>query len=138
MSPPTKFHICREKYKSFLRFVIVGGINTGVDFLVFTLLNLLGVNYLLCQLAGYGAGILNSFILNKLWTFEASRSKFNTSLQFLKFAGTNLVTLGISMLGLRFLNGSLHMDLLAAKAIVTLFIQALNYMAYKHFVFGKS
>lgn len=116
---------------------MVGCINTGVDFLVFTLLNTLGAHYILCQFAGYSMGVLNSFILNKLWTFENSGGQFNTAMQLGKFICANLVTLGISMLGLAWLRDAGGVDVLTAKVLVTAFIQAVNYMAYKYFVFKR-
>jgi putative flippase GtrA len=43
-----------DKYKHIMRFAIVGFINTGVDFLVFTALHsVVGLDKLLCQIAGY-------------------------------------------------------------------------------------
>lgn len=54
------------------RFAIVGVGNTLVDLAVFTLLaQFLEVNVYLAQVLGYSAGTLNSYILNRSWTFRA-------------------------------------------------------------------
>lgn len=126
------------KYKSLFYFAIIGCINTGVDFMTFTLLySFLGFDKFACQIGGYGMGIINSFIMNKIWTFKASRSKTNTMTQFVKFVGINILSLGISLVGLNLLNDRLDVSIYAAKVIVTVFLQIFNYVAYKGVVFNK-
>lgn len=45
-------------YKSMFRFAVVGSINTGVDFMTFTILySFFGVDKFICQTAGYSLGI---------------------------------------------------------------------------------
>ena len=66
-----------ETKKTFLQFVkfgLVGVINTLVDFLVFQVLNLLvGWTYL-AQIAGYCCGIVNSYLWNSNWTFKETKT----------------------------------------------------------------
>ena len=60
----------KESIFQFLKFALVGVLNTVVDFLVFQLFNLtLGWMYL-AQVIGYCAGILNSYFWNSRWTFR--------------------------------------------------------------------
>lgn len=125
-----------EKYKSLVRYVIVGGINTGVDFLTFLLLHtLFAVNLGVSQAAGYCAGILNSFLLNKFWTFENKTSPRKTTSQAVKFVAVNVATLGISVYGLQVLAGNWGLHILAAKGMITLLTMVLNYLGYKLWVF---
>src|SRR6266699_5385075 len=60
------------------RFVIVGTLNTLVDVLVLNLLLRLFPTHLTQMLLvyntfAYGCGAINSFLLNKYWTFESRR-----------------------------------------------------------------
>lgn len=127
-----------EKYKSFLRFAIVGCINTGVDFLTFTALySLLGLDKLLCQTGGYSVGIINSFILNKLWTFKEQKAKSNTTVQFINFVCVNIISLGISLIGIYILSSKANVNVYISKIIVTIFLQVFNYLVYKCFIFRK-
>jgi len=48
----------------FMRFCLVGAVNTGVDFTVFTVLSNIGVLLLVAQCISYTCGVLNSFLLN--------------------------------------------------------------------------
>jgi putative flippase GtrA len=127
-----------EKYKSLPRFAVVGCINTVVDFAVFFLLQRLGVNYLICQVAGYSLGLINSFVMNKLWSFESKISQISTSLQFVKFIAVNLISLGISLVALKVLNGYHGVNIFSSKVMVTIFLtQFINYFGYKLWVFRK-
>lgn len=128
-----------EKYKSIIKFGIVGCINTGVDFITFTLLlSMFGIDKLACQVGGYSMGIINSFVLNKLWTFNDKKEKTNTAAQFVKFVVTNIISLVISLIGLNILSNKLYINVYVSKVIVTLFLQVFNYVVYKVFIFkGK-
>lgn len=126
-----------SRHKSYWRFAFVGCSNTVVDFSVFTILRaIVDVDFLYCQVAAFIAGILNSFILNKFWTFESKTTHFDSSVQFIKFVTVNLVSLGISLVGLRYLNGNLAVNIYLAKVAVTVVTQAINYSGYRFWVFS--
>ncbi len=62
-----------------IRFGIVGVLNTGITLaVIFVLMKGLGVHYALSNCIGYVVGFLNSFVLNKKWTF---RSKGNVGVE---------------------------------------------------------
>jgi len=126
------------KHNSFWRFALVGCSNTIVDFAVFTILReIFDVYYLWCQAAGYTFGTLNSFIFNKKWTFESKTSRFQTTIQFAKFILVNLVSLGVSVIGLKLFSGYLNINVYIGKVIVTAVTQVVNYCGYRFWVFGK-
>jgi len=128
-----------KKYMSLIRFGIVGVINTGVDFGVFTLYNAaLGGDPLTGQVLGYCAGFANSFIMNKLWTFESKKSKIGTHVQLVKFALVNLASLVLSLIGMKILNGNLEINKYYAKVAVTALTQIVNYLGYKIWVFKNT
>ena len=130
-------HNCQE-LKSLLRFGVVGCSNTLVDFGVFTILRaILDIYYLWCQVIGYSAGVLNSFIFNKIWTFESKTSRFQTSMQFGRFIFVNLVSLGVSLLGLRLLSGYWQVNVYLSKVVVTILAQIVNYSGYRFWVFSE-
>lgn len=57
---------------SFLRYILVGVLNTAVGFGVIFALLFLGVLPELANLAGYALGVIVSFALNKRFTFQSS------------------------------------------------------------------
>ena len=57
------------------RFGTVGAGNTLIDFVVFFLLTSLRVPYLAAQLFSYSAGVANSYIWNRTWTFQVKEKR---------------------------------------------------------------
>ena len=79
----------KESLGQFLKFALVGVLNTVVDFLVFQLLNLtLGW-------IGYSAGVLNSYFWNSRWTFRKEHQR--SAREAAAFVVVNLVSLGVSL-----------------------------------------
>jgi putative flippase GtrA len=85
----------------FLKFAVVGLLNSAIQYLVFLFLySFTGTQYLLASIIGYVAGMINSYILNRRWTFESRNQKLLTELS--RFVAVNLISLGVN-LGLLFL-----------------------------------
>lgn len=85
----------KESIFQFLKFALVGVLNTVVDFLVFQLFNLtLGWMYL-AQVIGYCVGILNSYFWNSRWTFRKEHRR--SAREVVTFLVVNLVSLGVSL-----------------------------------------
>lgn len=127
----------KENAPQMFPFIIVGLINTAIDFGIFLLLNnIFEMSYILSQLGGYSAGILNSFILNKFWTFKnhiKSQIKFY---QFGMFLIINGVTLTITIISLVLLIDLLESPVIFAKVIIIVLTQVINFIGYKNLVFA--
>jgi len=68
-----------------IKYGLVGVINTLITgIILFVLMNGFGVSYKISNAVGYIAGFLNSFILNKFWTFKGNHA--STIRQFIRFA----------------------------------------------------
>ncbi len=117
----------------FIKFSIVGAINTMVDFGVFSLLLTNGCPILLSQIISYGCGMLNSFIMNRSWTFKENKS--NEYSEPLKYVVANVVTLIlVSVLILLFIN-LVNLPVLIAKVICTGIGMVINFLSSKFWVF---
>jgi putative flippase GtrA len=57
--------------RQFVKYGVVGASNTILTFVVYSVLVTVGVDYLLAIVLGYTIGSLNSYVLNRLWTFRA-------------------------------------------------------------------
>lgn len=137
----------RQNLVEFIKFGLVGIMNTGVDFLVFTLLMLAGVQYMAAQVVSYAAGTLNSYVVNKLWTFKgqehgqgdgrkAKAGGFDRK-EFIRFAGLNGATLLLSLLLLYGFKSGLGLNSFLAKLAVTGFTVLANYAGSKLWVFRR-
>lgn len=126
----------RRSLIQFIKFALVGGMNTGVDFLVFSGLLWIGVPYLAAQGVSYSAGMLNSYVANKFWTFQASGKKNKG--EFIRFALLNVGTLLMS-LGLMYVfTDGLGLHPLFSKLVVTGATVVVNFLGNKLWVFKRS
>ncbi|MBN2851995.1 MAG: GtrA family protein [Clostridia bacterium] len=131
-------YLITDKYRKPFRFVVVGVLNTLVDFLVFLLCNkVILIHYTVSQVIGYCFGVLNSFTFNKLWTFESRNTKKKTGMEFIRFIMINAVSLGVSVYGISLLVENFNVNVIISKIAVTLIAQLINYIGYKVWVFKK-
>ena len=134
----------------FLKFALIGALNTGVDFGILNLLShftgtYAGPRLIPLNMVSFGVALVNSYVLNKYWTFRATQSGVS-SVEFGKFAIVSLVGLGINTGALVLITSvvSAPLGLLpqlwenAAKIFATGFSLIWNFAGYKFVVFKKT
>lgn len=81
----------------FLKFGLIGLLNTLVHYLTFIILfKLAGIHMLVASSIGYMLGIINSFFLNRKWTFQVKGN--NWRVEAFKFFVVNAFSLAINLL----------------------------------------
>lgn len=133
----------RKTISQFLKFMVVGIINFIVDFGVFKILSsAVGLPVVLSNIISYTCGVLNSFFINRYWTFKI-RHKF-VSVHFAKFVFVNLISLGVNTLAVwvlvdlyGFTSGLFGIENLYAKLIATVFSFTVNFAGNKFLVFKE-
>ena len=125
------------KYKKHIiqifKYNIVGIINTLIDLLIFTLLlSLINLDKNIAKLISFSCGVLNSFIMNKLWTFQKNREFKGKEL--VKFIIINGITLGFSMLLINLLT-MFRLDPRIGNSFAVFLAVIINYLGYKLWVF---
>lgn len=84
----------------FIRFCLIGLLNTGIHYGVFLLLlRLAGIHYLVATVVGYCCGVINSYCMNRTWTFQGAASQRHR--EFAKFFWVNTVSLGVNVVALK-------------------------------------
>lgn len=130
----------KELFSGFIQFVkfnLVGVMNTLVDIGVFALLTAVGLNRYVAQVISYACGVLNSYLFNTLWTFK--KEKRRTAKEFILFVCVNIVSLLVSLGMLYAAEHYLHVqNTLLQKLIATPVAMAVNFIGNKLFVFKKS
>lgn len=117
----------------FIKFNLVGAGNTLLDLLVFALLSRLGIHVLIAQGVAYGCGMINSYLLNTLWTF---RKEGGPALgRMARFGALNVAVLAVSLAMLHLLVREWHLPGPTAKLTVTAVTVALNFAGCRYFVF---
>lgn len=130
-----------ENILQFVKFAAVGCVNTLIDWAVyFLILKTLSpegiIYYTAAKGFSYFCGVVNSFFLNRCWTFIVY-SNGNEKIRFLKFVFVSAISLGINA-------GSLFIFLyLGAYHPVALFLAtatsfSFNFSFSKFWVFGSN
>ena len=116
-----------------IKFGITGVMNTAVDFIVFMLLSFFGLNAYLSQVIAYSCGMLNSYIINRSWTFKAKGSFF--SRQMIRFFAANLLLLLLSVILLCFFTEQMGFIKIVAKLFSTAIIMIVGFIVNRLWVF---
>lgn len=120
-----------------VRYGAVGLLNTGIDFLIFTVcLKVFLFPELVSQAIGYSSGVVNSFFMNRAFTFRAKHVRSIGA--FLTFVLINLVSLGASLLVMHALRSAFAIGVYPAKIIATFISWTINFVGSRWVVFGKS
>lgn len=119
-----------------IRFGIVGVINTLITLIViYVLQELLHVRYTTANLAGYVAGVINSFFWSKLWVFKKLNSNFmREAVLFLVSFG---ICYGIQFVALLVLVETLHMADTWAQLVSMVVYTLCNFAMNKCITFKK-
>ena len=139
-----KMHL--SKYKEKILYLIVGGGTTVVDWVIFTVFALfvppvggeflrkISPNILAYSIAWLGA-VIFAYVLSRLFVFEQTGEGIPT--QFIKFFGSRVLTLVLSIAGDMLLSGWLKMNPFIAKLIISVAVIIINYVTGKFLVFRK-
>ena len=132
------------KYKQFLSFCLVGGLNTLVSLIVFTILVFItgvsntesGIFAIILNIISDVAGGVNSYLWNRFWVFKKSKTSTKESLP--KFILTFCVYVAISSLLFSLLQWLLPVNEIIIKIIVLPITTIVNFFMNKLWAFkGK-
>lgn len=125
----------KNKVAVLIRFCTVGVGNTLIDFSLFLLLIKWGFPYLTAQFIAYSAGIANSFIWNRFWTFRLKGGiKFA---EVIKFLLINILALIVTNILLHYFYELLGWSIVISKGIATIGGILITYIGSKTFVFQQ-
>ena len=118
-----------------VRFGLVGVSNTLIDFALYWILSryVLVDQYVAAKMISYFGAIVNSYLMNKYWTFGSSERSLAEAARFLLIIITSW---GANSLAMRLLIGAGLQDLLAFF-LATLASALFNFTLQKFFTFRK-
>ena len=120
--------------KQLLKFGLVGIVNTFIHYIIFIIFfRLFDINLIISSTLGYCAGLINSYIFNKIWTFQSKQS-YQVS-EFLKFVSVNIIALVANLITLKLFVISFHLlpEFSQLISIATAFV--INFCGNKWWVF---
>jgi putative flippase GtrA len=120
----------KQELGQLLRFSVVGGLNTALHFAIFVVLfRVFGVPMLLSSGIGYCTGVVNSYFMNRIWTFK-TRSAPNRA-EFLRFSLVNAAALALNLTVLKACSGGLGLLPEVAQAVAIVVSLATNFLGNK-------
>ena len=128
-----------------MRFILVGVLNTAVDFGVLNLLvQLFHWAVLPANVVSFSLAVINSYFFTKYWTFRDKSGK--SFQQFGGFVAVNLIGLGISTLILEYglpvseiywVGLAFGWRYNIVKVVSVFIVWAWNFLTYKFIIFGQ-
>lgn len=122
-----------ETVKQAIKYGVVGVSNTLITAIViWIMMKLLGFSDVVSNIVGYIAGVLNSFIWNKQWTFQSSAGWISSAVRFgIVFGICYLLQLGL----LIYLNKHLSIDPYYNQLLAMAFYTVINFIMNKFYTF---
>lgn len=117
-----------------IKFIIVGGIATIIDWVIYYLLyNFLNFNPLVANIVSFSISLIYNFILSIRWVFDIDESK-NKKTIFIKFVIYSVIGLLISELLLYIFIEQAHINMMLSKIISTATVMIFNFVTRQHFL----
>ncbi len=132
-----------KKHAEKLRFAVVGGANTAIDFVILLALTSVGIPAAIANYPSSTAAVVFSFFANKNYTFKATETNLKREiilfLAFTLFCAWVLQPLTIIAIQslLSFMNLQPQILVIIAKLAATVVTLVWNYLTYSRFVFKK-
>ncbi len=113
-----------------VRFGLVGGVGFAVNLAVYTLcVHGIGIDYRVSSVVAWLVAVINNFVLNRHWTFDASdgRARF----QAIRFLVVSLVAEAFSLLLLTLFVQGVGLPKVPAQALAVAASMPLNFLGNK-------
>lgn len=123
-----------KTYGKFIRFCVIGGVNTLISLLIYTILLKIGLHYIVASTLGSIGGIANGYILSSEFVFKEELDKGKD----VKFVCIYLSALIINLGIITVLIEVFKMNEIIAQIIATGFNVIYNYLLNKVWTFKKS
>ncbi len=126
----------RPMVKQFMKFGIVGVINTLIDFTLYSILySIFHVYYLYANIGSFSIAVTNSYILNRRWTFRSDNPAWRSEAA--KFLIINLIGLALSEALLYVVVEHLHVHKMLGKIFVIMVVMIWNYFGTRFWAFRR-
>lgn len=122
--------------KEITKFLIAGAMSAIITLIILNILLFLQNPLFISSIIGYGGGIINSFFLNKKWTFrfeDENRKLKNIFIVFVLFNIIVMILFGYLNLGFF----SITKNKFAGQILSIFVTTVLNFSTYKYLIFKK-
>ena len=117
-----------------IKFIIVGGIATVIDYLIFFILHeLLGINTIISNIISFTVSVIYNYIASVKWVFEVDESK-DKKQQFIIFIVFSILGLLINTGIVYLCTDIIKLYSLIGKVIATSIVMIFNFITRKIFL----
>jgi putative flippase GtrA len=120
--------------RQFVKYGVVGASNTALTVATYSIGVWIGVPYLISLLVGYIPGGLNSYLLNRHWTFDAGHLAHSRSGTRFAIVQSCAILANVGLLYL--MVHHLHVEKIAAEVIVIVPVVAITFFINRTWTFG--
>lgn len=118
--------------RQFLRFCLVGTVNTALALVVYTVAVSAGVWYLAASVGGFAAGTFSGYLLNRVWTFRAGPP---TLRGLARYGFVQTGALGLNLVTLFALVDGLGVERIAGQALTLPFVSLVAFAGNRRWTF---
>lgn len=120
-----------------LRYLVTGGVNAILTFLVFVAgLRVLHIHYLLALIAAFLAGTVFTYVLNFVWVFRPE-TDFTFRYRFFKYLLPNVGTFSVNLAALYVLVDYWGGDPFLCQIVLMIVVVAVNFVFAKYWAFRR-
>ena len=124
----------KELLNQIFKFIIVGGIATLIDWIIYYMLNsIFNINPLISNIFSFSISLIYNYIASVKWVFNVSKKK-NKKRIFMEFIILSVVGLLISEFLIWLLVDKLSINSMISKIISTAIVMVFNFITRKMFL----
>lgn len=122
--------------RQFLCFTLVGGVGTAAHYAVLiSMVSGMGINPVISTTAGFMAGMVINYLLNRRYTFFSRRAHREA---FWRFVTVAFVGMLINSTAMAVFNLGLNIHYLAAQVMATALVLSWNFLGSRYWVFNDA
>lgn len=128
-----------NKLIELIKYSFFGVITTAINLILFAILKEIGVYYILANTIAYFIAVVINYIFNVRFVFNENQDqdKIEKNMQFIKFIGLRIVSLGVDNACFFVLVSILTLPVYLSRVGLSIVIIMATYIINKFFVFNK-
>lgn len=125
-----------KKYKEQINYIVVGGMTTLVNFVIYAIDMYFGMDMMINLVVSWVVAVIFAYVTNRIIVFESKEN--NILHEFTKFVSSRIASLLIEMLLMKICVDFIGIKEYFAKVGVAIVVVIVNYVLSKLWVFSKN